>query len=131
MKFDFPPRAAKRDAAIRPGFDVLMAVTSARQAASPTARLVAARRGRGEGKSNETGCAALLAHGRITGEVAGKAVRFAELAVGTVPEQDSDAAAKEEMKTPFTKAFQPMVKHVDLDGPLNAERPVGNGPGME
>ena len=131
MKFDFPPRAATRDTAIRPAFDVLMAVTSARQAASPTARLVAARRTRSEDRVNPSGSAAVLASGRAGGHANLTAVRFADLGTPVVPEQDSQEAAKEEMKTPFTKAFQPMVKHVDLEGPLNAERPVGDGPGME
>ncbi len=131
MKFDFPPRAAKRDAPIRPGFDVLLAVTSARQAASPTARLVAARRTRSEGRLNPSGSAAVLANGRSGCDPERTAARFADLGTPQVPDRDSQGAAGEEMKAPFTKAFQPMVKHVDLEGPLNADRPIGDGPGME
>lgn len=129
MKFDFPPRAAHRDSPIRPGFDVLLAVTGARQAASPTARLVAGRRGHA--------CAAggAVPHGSLlalrSASDAPAAARFADLTLGTVPNGDGCGAANEEMKSPFTRAFQPMVKHGDVQGPLNAESPNGDGPGME
>jgi hypothetical protein len=132
MKFDFPPRAAHRDSAIRPGFDVLMAVTGARQAASPTARLVAARRCPASSAVNSASRAGLLATGRTGAEAATMAVaRFADLALGADPERDSQATANQEMNSPFTRAFQPMVKHDDVEGPLNTGRPVGDGPGME
>jgi hypothetical protein len=132
MKFDFPPRAAHRDSAIRPGFDVLMAVTGARQAASPTARLVASRRSPASGTPNPTGCTSLLATGRSNSLARTMTVaRFADLALGIAPERDSQDAQTQEMNSPFTRAFQPMVKHGDVKGPLNARRPVGDGPGME
>lgn len=131
MKFAFPPRAAFRDSPIRPSFDVLMAVTGARQAASPTARIVAATRGAicGGEIASRTG---LLANGRVGGGAnAAVVARFADLALGAAPEWDSQGNRNPEMNSPFTRAFQPMVKHDDVEGPLNASRPVGDGPGME
>jgi hypothetical protein len=130
MKFEFSPRAAHRDSAIRPGFDVLMAVTGARQAASPTARLVAARRIPASGNpSSRTG---LLSTGRADAVACTASfARFADVALGAAPERDSETASNQEMNNPFTRAFQPMVKHADVQGPLNTGRPVGDGPGME
>ena len=132
MKFDFPPRAAHRDSAIRPGFDVLLAVTGARQAASPTARLVAGRRSRADAVSNGVPHGSLLPPGRASnGRADSAAARFADVALGAVPKRDDESDYDEEMKAPFTKAFQPMVKHEDVEGPLNAESPNGDGSGME
>ena len=132
MKFDFPPRAAHRDSAIRPGFDVLLAVTGARQAASPTARLVASRRARGSAATDAAGRTGLLATGRPGSDCSSADVaRFADLTMPTAPERDSPGAANQEMKSPFTRAFQPMVKHDAVEGPLTAERPNGDGAGME
>lgn len=132
MKFDFPPRAASRDSAIRPGFDVLMAVTGARQAASPTARLVAAGRGQNNAGGYPTGRTGLLATGRVSGDAgSGEFARFADLALEAAPERDSDTAANQEMNSPFTRAFQPMVKHDEVQAPLIADHPIGDGAGME
>lgn len=132
MKFDFPPRAAPRDSAIRPGFDVLLAVTGARQAASPTARLVAGRRSRSDAVNGGAPHGSLLPPGRTSdGQAVAPAARFADVALGAVPDLDSCGATNTEMKSPFTRAFQPMVKHEDVEGPLNAERPNGDCPGME
>lgn len=132
MKFDFPPRAAHRDSAIRPGFDVLMAVTGARQAASPTARLVAARRSAAPSAATAASRAGLLATGRTGAVEATMAVaRFADLTLGAAPERDSQTATNPEMNSPFTRAFQPMVKHDDVEEPRSTDRPVGDGPGME
>ncbi|MBA4747192.1 MAG: hypothetical protein H2056_00610 [Sphingopyxis sp.] len=131
MKFDFPPRAAHRDSAIRPGFDVLLAVTGARQAASPTARLVAGRCSRDDA-SSPVPHGSLLPPGRTSdGQAVPAPARFADVALGTVPNGDGEGVCDKEMKSPFTKAFQPMVKHDAIEGPLNTERPDGDGPGME
>jgi hypothetical protein len=113
MKHEFRPRSVNRDTAIRPGFDVLLAVTGARQAASPTARLVAARSKAAQG----------------TGRFA--ATRFADQTLVTVQQRESQAREIEEMKSPFTRAFQPMVKHDDVNSSGNADHRVGDGPEME
>jgi hypothetical protein len=132
MKFDFPPRVTLRDTAIRPGFDVLLAVIGARQAASPTARLVAAGRTVGQATDCTKLRTGLLANGQVTATTYnGISARFADLAMPAAPERDNEGTAGAEMNGPFTTAFQPMVKHVDLEGPLNAERPVGDGPEVE
>ena len=130
MKFDFPPRAAHRVSAIRPGFDVLLAVTAARQAASPTARLVATRRGRARDAGDAACRTGLLASGRVGGDTPGVA-RFADVSLGAAPERDNQEAGREEMNSPFTTAFQPLVKHGALKRPLTVARSNGDGTEME
>lgn len=132
MKFTIPPQGFAADAAVRPGFDVLMAVTGARQAASPTARCVGANRPQPVGADGNGARLALLAHGRLTADTAPAHVaRFAEVAAipGTEPVVGHELAT--EINGLFTRAFQAMVKHPDVMPANKAGRRGDPGPGME
>ena len=128
----FPPHNRACDSSVRPGFDVLMAVTGARQSASRTARQVAANRSAALDPSMADERRQLLAHGRMTPGVAPSAIaRFADVAaIGA----DTDAAVNTVatgMNALFTRAFQPLVKHGDVHPLDKADCLGGTGPGME
>lgn len=120
------------DTAIRPGFDVLIAVTSARQSATATARRVAATGDANGDSANGNERRRLLTQGRLKPGLAPTAVaRFADIApVPAAVVADGDEMATE-MNGPFTRAFQPMVKHRDVNPSDKAGRLGGTGPGMK
>lgn len=141
MKFVAPSRFDSRETPVHPGFDVLMAVTGARQASSPTARILAARAPGAADKSAAKDFSRrceLLTTGRLTsaGEAPGPG-RFADVAIVPTTEAnanadaDARADAPKEMNGPFTTAFQPMVKHQNIYPKNDGERPDGDGQGME
>jgi hypothetical protein len=132
MKFAFPPRFVPGDSPIRPGFDVLMAVTGARQATSPTARLVATRRPSTAATEEQSRRCKLFANGRLQAvpDAVGLA-RFADVAVVQYTDETPKNTTNGDMNAPFTKAFQPMVKHSDVPPTIMAGHPDGDGTGME
>jgi hypothetical protein len=132
MKMSFPPHSKASDSSVRPGFDVLMAVTGARQSASATARQLAASRFTTVDPSTADQRRQLLAHGRIAPGVAPIAIaRFADVApLGDLP-GDAVNVADTGMNGLFTRAFQPMVKHRDVHPQDKADCLGGTGPGMK
>jgi hypothetical protein len=132
MKFEFPSQFAAGEAPIRPGFDVLMAVTGARQATSPTAQLVAARRALSGGVGDVSRRCELLATGRLlTASDAASVARFANVDVVQTIAQVHDDAKKKEMNDTFTTAFQPMVKLADVTLANTADHHNGDGAGTD
>lgn len=132
MKLTIHPLGLGSESVVRPGFDVLMAVTGARQAASPTARRVAAAPAQGRDGDAEEARRALLCKGRVgSGTVAAKVARFAEVAA--IPGSDTAVGDEVaiEMNGLFTRAFQAMVKHPDVERSNKAGRMGDSGPGME
>lgn len=103
------PRTADAASLSNPGFDIILAVSSARQAALPTVRLLQTR-------SNRESHVALLGALRhyLGGAVgagnrnASRPVRFFDLShdVNTLPET---------MNSLFTRGFQPMLNPSELD----------------
>jgi hypothetical protein len=128
MKMTLPPRAAACESVARPGFDVLMAVTGARQAASPTARRVAANRPASPASGGADQRRTLLARGQA---VTGGAARFADLAPIIADPARAGHEALTEMNGLFTRAFQPMVKDDAVDPMGKAGCCGGTGPGMK
>src|SRR3546814_1812937 len=100
---------------LKPGFDIILAVSSARQTALPTVRLLRAR------AQDESHAARLTALREMLGGHAGGArsvdrgpVRFFDL---------SEAAngPSQTMNSLFTRGFQPMLNPSDIDQPLSVE----------
>ncbi len=103
------PRLAGAARLSKPGFDIIMAVSSARQAAQPTVRLLRAQ------ASRETQAATLNALRHILGgsrrapeQTAPRIVRFFDLSDGV-------NALPETMNSLFTRGFQPMLSPSDLE----------------
>jgi hypothetical protein len=135
MKFDFPPRFTAADSTVQPGFDVLIAVTSARQASTPTARALAAG-GAGTASlmptNNVTRRCELLSSGRVgAAEQLGGIARFADIAIVPANAPTATDDTTEKMNGAFTTAFQPIVKHQNIYPKNDAARRDGDGPGME
>jgi hypothetical protein len=132
MKMSFPPQGKAADSSVRPGFDVLMAVTGARQSASATARQLAANRSHTVDPSTADQRRQLLAHGRITPGIAPTAIaRFADVApIGAIT-AGAVNPADTGMNGLFTRAFQPIVKHGDVHPQDKVDSFGGTGPGME
>lgn len=132
MKMRIPSRDGCVDSVARPGFDVLMAITGARQAASPTARRVAANRRDDSGPDSAGQRRALLLGGR-TGAPKNEThvARFADISPVTDFAGDDGQALAIEMNGLFTRAFQAMVKHPAVDGLNKAGRLGGAGPESE
>jgi hypothetical protein len=125
MKMTFPLSSDPFDGAVRPGFDVLMAVNGARQAGSPTARRVAANRGTQNAPDSADQRRTLFAGKQINADLRQSAVaRFAD--VGGLATQKPVAVdgLAIEINGPFTRAFQAMVKLGDVD-PLHKAGSLG------
>ena len=109
------PRPDSAASMAKPGFDIILAVSSARQTALPTVRLLRAR------AQDESHAARLTALREMLGGHAGGArsvdrgpVRFFDL---------SEAAngPSQTMNSLFTRGFQPMLNPSDIDRPLSVE----------
>jgi len=109
------PRPDSAAIMAKPGFDIILAVSSARQTALPTVRLLRAR------AQDESHAARLTALREMLGGHAGGArsvdrgpVRFFDL---------SEAAngPSQTMNSLFTRGFQPMLNPSDIDQPLSVE----------
>ena len=103
------PRIAGAARLSTPGFDIIMAVSSARQASSTTARLLR------ENANRQAHRATLKALSHILGgtpraaeQKAPKVVRFFDLS-------DDVNALPETMNSLFTRGFQPMLSPSDLE----------------
>lgn len=132
MKLTFPLASGPNDSAIRPGFDVLLAVTGARQSASPTARRVAADRDMAVDPAGADQRRQLFAQGRLNPGLAPASIaRFADIALIAAPAVGGGDVLATEMNGLFTTAFQPMVKHRDVNPSDMASRLGGAGPGMK
>lgn len=120
------------ESAIRPGFDVLMAVTGARQAASSTARRVATTRCDGFSADSTDQRRALLARGRTETDVnTPPLARFADIApISGNPGEPVETLATE-INGLFTRAFQSIVKHPPVKGLDKAGNLGGTGSGMK
>ncbi len=136
MKMAFPSLTANGESAVRPGFDVFLAVTGARQAASPTARRVAAIRSDAADMGGDDQRRALLARGQLpaTGTASAPALaaaRFADVTPVAAGRQLGVEEVAMEMNGLFTRAFQPMVKHGDVNPQDTDDSLGGSAPGME
>src|SRR3546814_7841884 len=109
------PRPVGSASVSKPGFDIILAVSSARQTALPTVRLLRAR------AQDESHAARLTALREMLGGHAGGArsvdrgpVRFFDL---------SEAAngPSQTLNSLFTRGFQPMLNPSDIDQPLSVE----------
>lgn len=86
-----------------PGFDILLAVSQARQAALPTVRLLRERATRERHKARVNALSHFLAAApAATEQTAARPVRFLDLS-------DEANALTETMNSLFTRGFQPML----------------------
>lgn len=109
------PRLAGAASLSKPGFDIILAVSSARQAALPTVRLLRARSHR------ESHAAAVNALREMLSGNAGGArsvdprpARFFDLS-------DQENALPETMNSLFTRGFQPMLNPAHIGRWLSVE----------
>ena len=103
------PRIAGAARLSKPGFDIILAVSSARQAALPTVRQLRARAQRDRHATKLNALRGILcgAHGS-TEQKAPRIVRFLDLS-------DEANALPETMKNLFTRGFQPMLNPSDVE----------------
>lgn len=105
---DFP-RIAGAAKLSKPGFDIIMAVSSARQAALPTVRLLRTRANRESHAATLNALRHFLGGGvRAAEQKASGLVRFFDLS-------DEVNALPETMNSLFTKGFQSMLNPLDLE----------------
>lgn len=111
------PRIAGAARLSKPGFDIIMAVSSARQALLPTVRLLR------EQANREAHLATLNALSHILGgthrtveQTAPRVVRFFDLS-------DDVNALPETMNSLFTRGFQPMLNSSDLEQNASEQSP--------
>ena len=98
------PRLAGAARLSKPGFDIFMAVSSARQAAQPTARLLRAHAARQAQSAKLNALRRMFAGtGRAPEQKAPHIVRFFDLS-------DDVNSLPESMNGLFTRGFQPMLK---------------------
>ncbi len=97
------PRPAGAASLSKPGFDIILALSAARQAALPTVRLLRARSHR-ESRQAEVNALRAMLGGNAGGarSVGPRPVRFFDLS-------DRKNALTESMNSPFTRGFQPML----------------------
>ncbi|HET6524757.1 hypothetical protein [Sphingopyxis sp.] len=103
------PRIAGAARLSKPGFDIILAVSSARQAALPTVRQLRARaqRDRHAAKLNALRGILCGTHGS-TEQQAPRIVRFLDLS-------EDGNALPETMNNLFTRGFQPMLNPSDVE----------------
>ncbi|WP_428628579.1 hypothetical protein [Sphingopyxis sp.] len=102
------PRLAGAARLSKPGFDILLATSSARQAAQPTVRLLRAHATRQAHAATLNALRHMFAGSRRTSEqTAPNIVRFFDLSDGV-------NALPETMNDLFTRGFQPMLNPSDL-----------------
>ena len=111
------PRIAGAARLSKPGFDIIMAVSSARQVSSTTARLLR------ESANRRAHLATLKALSHILGgrprapeQKTPKVVRFFDLS-------DDVNALPESMNSLFTRGFQPMLSPSDLEQKASEKSP--------
>lgn len=116
MQFDssMDPNALDADRLVKPGYDIIMAVCSARQAASPTARCVHEWQAANANSALPAARRSLLSGQRSTCPKVTGLARFYDLS------GDMSAAA-ENINSPFTRAFQPMLKTLPVQPDLGGQ----------
>lgn len=103
------PRLAGAARLSKPGFDIVLAVSSARQAAQPTVRMLRAQATRHAHAETLNGLRRMLGGTRRAPEQnAPRIVRFFDLS-------DDANALPETMNSLFTRGFQPMLNPSDLE----------------
>ena len=103
------PRIAGAARLSKPGFDIILAVSSARQAMLPTVRQVRARARRDRHAAKLNALRQILCGSRgSTEQKARPVVRFFDLS-------DDANALPETMNDLFTRGFQPMLNPSDLE----------------
>lgn len=115
---DFP-RIAGAASLSKPGFDIVSAVASARQAMLPTVRLLRARATRDAHRARVNARLEILGGRRAFGEQsAPQAVRFFDLS-------DDANASPEFMNSLFTRGFQPMLipSHIERNASVPPTSP--------
>lgn len=109
------PRLAGAASLSKPGFDILLAVSSARQTALPTARLLRARAMRESRRAKlNARCAMLTGRGIDGRRDSSLPVRFFDLS-------DTANALPETMNSLFTRGFQPMLNPSHIDNWSSAQ----------
>src|SRR3546814_19030215 len=109
------PRPDSAASMAKPGFDIILAVSSARQTALPTVRLLRAR------AQDESHAARLTALREMLGGNAGGAISVDRGPARFFDLPDEANGLPQTMKSLFTRGFQPMLNPFDLDQPLSAE----------
>ncbi|MGV1682202.1 hypothetical protein [Sphingopyxis sp. NJF-3] len=109
------PRPAGAASLSKPGFDIILAVSAARQAALPTVRLLRARSHRESHRAAVNALRAMLG-GNAGGarSVDLRPARFFDLS-------DRKNALSETMNGPFTRGFQPMLNLAHIGKRLSVE----------
>ena len=103
------PRLAGAARLSKPGFDIILAVSSARQAAQPTVRLLQADATRRAHAARLNALRQMLGGGRRSADqTVPHIVRFFDLS-------DAVNALPETMNSLFTRGFQPMLSPSDLE----------------
>ena len=98
-----------------PGFDILLAVSKARQAALPTVRLLRERATRERHAARVNALSHFLAAApAATEQMAGRPVRFLDLS-------EEANALTETMNSLFTRGFQPMLNPLPVAAWLSAQ----------
>lgn len=113
------PRLAGAASLSKPGFDIVSAVSSARQAMLPTVRLLRARANRDAHRARLNARLEILGGRRTTGEQnAPRPVRFFDLS-------DDVNALPETMNSLFTRGFQPMLipSHIEANASVPPTSP--------
>lgn len=111
------PHLADASRLSRPGFDILLAVSSARQAALPTVRLLRERATRDHHAARVNALSHFLAAApAATEQMAARPVRFLDLS-------DEANALTETMNSLFTRGFQPMLNPLHV-GPWSSAPPI-------
>lgn len=106
----------------RPGFDLIMAVASARQAASPTTRLLHHQDGARSGRNGGAVRRALLGGGQILSRNETLcAARFFDASAAEPQDSVLLGEMVTEINDPFTRAFQRMLKPLDLEAAHQAD----------
>lgn len=102
------------DSLVKPGFDIIMAVSSARQAASPTARRVHEWQAAIANSALPAARRSLFSGQRVTCPTAAGLARFCDLSIELT-------TASQNMNAPFTRAFQPMLKTLPVQPDLGGQ----------
>ncbi|SKB59964.1 hypothetical protein [Sphingopyxis flava] len=109
------PRLGGAASLSKPGFDIILAVSAARQAALPTVRLLRAR-SRRESRQAKVNALRAMFGGPAGADPssAPRPARFFDLS-------DQKNALPETMNSPFTRGFQPMLNLACVGRPLSVE----------
>lgn len=111
------PQLAEAAHLLRPGFDILIAVSAARQEALPTVRMLRERANRDRHNAQVNALSHFLAAApAATEQMAARPVRFLDL-------PDEANALSETMNDLFTRGFQSMLNPLHV-APWSSARPI-------